>query len=295
LDRALNFTSSFVVFGNVLGDSPRIDITMWSDPAARDYPIRRSERWDARVAVANDGSASANTERATDVPREHPIEAFKAGRIRHDDIQTVSLIRESLWDEAKWKGTAFDWTDNEAMPPVLAPWFENAEAAKKIFAFWHTEIGKEDKKELLRVAIIRGIFRQKIHAYRVVLGVNPAALRASGRGFAIMVARVNTMEPSSSHNLDAFLANYKTADAYQLGFCHSTPDAPNPELVMNNAVLKRELYVRNAWEIGKNDCDSVGILPTDDPVIPPDHQDAPVLELLRWKKEQHRCDGADNM
>jgi hypothetical protein len=287
LDRALNFTSSFVTLGNVLGDSPRTDITMWLDSAGRNYPVCRSEQWDAGMAVEAAGSRSVEAKRSSDTRKEHPVEAIKAGRIRHNDIQMVSLVRESLWEEAKWKGTAFSWTDNDATPPVLAPWFENAEAAKKIFAFWRKEIGEVDKQGLLRVAIIRGISRQNVNAYRVVLGVNPAAtLRTSGAGFAVMVSRVNTMEASSSHHLDAFLANYKTAGAYWLGHCLGALGSPNPELVLDDAILKRELHLRNAWEIGKNDLDGIGVLPTDDPVIPADHPDAPVLELLRWKQER---------
>jgi hypothetical protein len=199
----------------------------------------------------------------------------------------VSLIRESLWEEAKWRGTAFGWTDNEALPPVLAPWFEKAEAAKSIFAFWRREIGEVDRQELLRVAIIRGISRRNVNAYRVVLGANPAAtLRTSAVGLAVVLSRINTMEPPSSHHLDAFLANYKTAGAYWLGYCLRAPGSPNPELILDSAILKRDLYLRNAWEIGKNDLDGVGVLPGDIPVIPADHPDAPVLELLRWKQER---------
>jgi len=92
------------------------------------------------------------------------------------------------------------------------------------------------------------------------------------------------MEPSSSRHLDAFLANYNTAGTYWLG--HSLgSDASNPELVLDDAILKRELHLRDAWEVGRNDLDGVGVLPRDDPVIPADHPDAPVLELLRWKQE----------
>ena len=70
----------------------------------------------------------------------------------------VSLIRDSLWEEATWKGTVFGcWIEDNVAIPVLAPWFQNAQAARKIFSLWHSEIGAADTKDLLRVTIIRGI------------------------------------------------------------------------------------------------------------------------------------------
>ena len=47
-----------------------------------------------------------------------------------------------------------------------------------------------------------------------------------------------------------------------------------------------KLYLRDAWAVGKNDLDSVGILPDDDPIIPADKPNAPVLELLEGKRNQ---------
>jgi hypothetical protein len=287
LERALNFTSSFVTLGNVLGDSPRTDITMWSDSSAHDYPLLRSRQWDAGTIAGGDGGRSVEAEGSNEPRRKDAIEAISAGNIRHTDIGMVSLIRESLWNEAKWKGTAFGWSENDAMPPVLGPWFENAEAAKRIFALWRTEIGRVDTQELLRVAVIRGISQENANAYRVVLGVNPAAaMHKSGGRLAIMVSRWNTMQPPSSGNLNAFLANYKAAGTYLLAHYVDSPESPGLELVLDDAISKRELHLREAWEIGRNDPESVGIMLSDHPIIPVDHPDAPVLELLRRKQKR---------
>jgi hypothetical protein len=287
MERAVAFTSSFVTLGNVLGHSPRTDITMWSDSNARNYPLLRSDQWDAGTIAGDVGSRAAEIAASSHASRESLIETTNAGRVKHTDMGMVSLIRESLWNEAKWKGTAFSWTTGNVMPPVLAPWFENAQAARKIFSLWREEIGNADTRELLRVTIIRGISRENSNAYRVVLGVNPAAaLQASSVRVAVIVSRVNTMEPSSSHNLNAFLASYKVVGTYLLGHSIVRPGSPNPELVLDDAISKQKLHLREAWEIGRNDLDSAGILPSDHPIIPTVHPDAPVLELLRWKQEQ---------
>jgi hypothetical protein len=47
LERAINFTSSFGALENVLGRNPKTTISAWLDPDAKDYPLKRSEVWDA--------------------------------------------------------------------------------------------------------------------------------------------------------------------------------------------------------------------------------------------------------
>ena len=54
-------------------------------------------------------------------------------------------------------------------------------------------------------------------------------------------------------------------------------------------VLKRHLNVREAWEIGINDIDVAGVVPDDDVQIPGGREvDAPVLQLLEWKRQKSR-------
>ena len=55
-----------------------------------------------------------------------------------------------------------------------------------------------------------------------------------------------------------------------------------------------KLHLRDAWQVGRNDLDSVGILPSDDPIIPNDQPEAPVLELLRIKRE-HQDGGCKDL
>ena len=79
---------------------------------------------------------------------------------------------------------------------------------------------------------------------------------------------------------------YKTVGSYLLAYCVAHTGKPHPPLMFANAIAKRELHVREAWEIGRHDVDCAGIHPDDDPIIPADHPDAPVPELIRWKRER---------
>lgn len=48
LERSIHFTSSFVAVGNVLGHTPRTQLSAWSEVVGvRSYPLIRSEVWDA--------------------------------------------------------------------------------------------------------------------------------------------------------------------------------------------------------------------------------------------------------
>ena len=53
-------------------------------------------------------------------------------------------------------------------------------------------------------------------------------------------------------------------------------------------ILKRPLVVRPAWQIGEHDPDFVALAPDDDPIIPPDVIDAPVLSALKRMRDRKK-------
>jgi hypothetical protein len=99
-----------------------------------------------------------------------------------------------------------------------------------------------------------------------------------------MVARVHTMEPTSHANLNRFLENLHAVGHYGLAHSVLKSGASHPELKTQHVVIKSELLVRDAWEVGPNDVDLAGLLEADDPIIPEDQANAPVLEVLRRKR-----------
>lgn len=289
LERSVNFTSSFVTLSNVLGQTPKTTMSKWSDPRAHDYPLARSEEWDAADRRAKLKSIlHAEKPKIPLMAGEPPEEVLDMGSTKHSDIKTVSLIREVFWDKAGWVGMAFLWTADESIPPNLALVFRNGDAAGKIFAQWREELGTCDSKEQLRVTIIRGISKRRPHWYRVLIGVNPEALLSEpvAKRFAI-VSRIHTMQPASGQNLDGFLSRYTKRGKYNLLHAVRHKDGIY-EPIWTSIIEKHDLCVRNAWEIGMHDFDAPGIHAEDDPIIPPDQTNAPVLELFRWLREGPR-------
>ncbi|GAA0478695.1 hypothetical protein GCM10009413_12930 [Tatumella punctata] len=100
-----------------------------------------------------------------------------------------------------------------------------------------------------------------------------------------MISRINTMTPDNNVNLDRFLAAYHSCGKFYLG-CDAmlksiTTDSPRKDSL---GIEMSALDVRWAWEIGLNDVDCIGVnLEEDDPYIPDDVADVPLLERINTK------------
>ena len=62
-------------------------------------------------------------------------------------------------------------------------------------------------------------------------------------------------------------------------------DGVGARVDLSSSVELVELNVREAWQIGLNDPDSLGVEPEDDVVMPKRTADPPVLKLLEWKRQ----------
>ena len=285
-ERALSFTTSFVSTANVLGHDPKTRLVAWAAP--RTHPLTRMVPWDINTRATETSSPEARppiTPAAPDEPV--PEGLFDLGQVRHSQLKTMTLMRPVLWGRAHWVATAFfagpDVRESIGMGPV----FENIEAGLEIFTQWRREIGARDTDERLRVTILRGIDRDHPHHYRVAIADSPESIFSLPEvRHALLASQSCTMYPESSANLDRFLTGYDVRKEYLLLPVALGPDRRSMHPAMSLSLLKRNLHVRWAWEIGRNDPDSGAIFPDDQPLIPDDLADPPVLKLLEWKRAQ---------
>ena len=286
LERAINFTSSFVVQGNVLGRSPRTKTSKWKNGDERLYPLRRSQVWDASERRSDLMEAKETRRPVFKAGKgEPPAEMLDTQTIKHSDIKSVSLIREGLWVRAGWSGTGYVMFPDESAPPVLTLVFKDEGAAWQIFKEWRQELGAQDEGDKLRVSIIRGIDQESPFNYRVVIGTNiPAASAEPDTRYTIVISRANTMTPSSDENLVRFLKAFRKSGRYVLAHALGGDDAQIPMPIFDYAIVKSDLHVREAWEVGRHDLDSVGVLKEDAPIIPATEENPPVRELIEWKR-----------
>lgn len=295
LDRAINFANGFSCISNTLGDEPKFHLRDWSGPTA--YSCVREERWDARLPQKTNEAADKDSDNGGS-----GVDALASGRldlnkVKHNEMLASSVLDLALWDKAEWTGTLYMTPhDEEGAPggvPMLAFIFKNRVAGEQIFEQWVSELGHVDAKEAIRISIIRGIRRKKPHHYRVMISSDPTkdVIGDRLRLFSV-VARMNTMEPEASTNLDGFLLCFQQAKEFILLPAFLSGPRSVPDFLFKHSLRKRELVVRNAWEVGVRDLDRIAISPTDDPIVPSDQTKPPIRALLTELRDRERASTA---
>jgi len=287
-ERGANFTTSFVTLANILTKSPRFRLSDWMEGGEVDYENRRTEPW----GIFENCCPQSRTRDIPDVGVTADDWQWNGfGDIHQRQIETLSLIQAPLWDSAGWKGTAFLWDPSDKEPPLLGLCFEDGEAASKIFAGWHTEFGGFDSNDLLRGIILRGIKRTNRFAYRICLTANiEKKLKLGGAKYVSVTSRCHTMEPGDDENLRGFLARLDRWQKFGLIYATVSKDGGSINPNFSKVFLMTNLIVREAWQVGVEDAECIAIQPDDDPIIPADCSNPPVLKLLelirnrRWRR-----------
>jgi hypothetical protein len=93
------------------------------------------------------------------------------------------------------------------------------------------------------------------------------------------------MHTTTSANLDQFLERYNAKKKYML-VPGEAQGAGMGRIALRLGILKHELVVRPAWQIGEHDPDVCGIDLDDKIIIPEGVKDAPVLAAMARKKKR---------
>ena len=286
LGRAILITGIRTLMGNLLGERPKIRISDWTQAGNQDksFPLLRKEPWSQGRLI---GQPAAERVAPSPGVGEPPAELFDVERLKHRDRRVFSLINLDLWDKAGWAGTGFmmpvDPRSDE--PPCMILLFENRQVAESIFEGWLEEVGPEDSKNKIRVSVVTGISTESPANYRVILGTNPDWSTIPSNSQFVLVYRINTMSPTTSANLDQFLERYNAKKKYML-VPGEAQGAGIGRIAPKLGILKHELVVRPAWQIGEHDPDVCGIDLGDKIIIPDGVKDAPVLAAMARKKKR---------
>lgn len=177
----------------------------------------------------------------------------------------TGFIDVTLWGPAKWSGIFY--AHDNVHPPYLALLFTEERAARKIFAQWHERLGRTDRYEELRIAIVEGDISGEEPGYSVHITANIEAIfwRADDLGLNIpkdlvmILSRLHRMNPpDGSPNLVAFKQQYRRFGCYQL--CPAVLERDGVRLIEGMAIQKREIIFRNAADIQSiNDPDAAVI------------------------------------
>jgi hypothetical protein len=276
-ENALGRTSiaalSFISERNILGNEPKDSVERWGSPETRTFEVRRP------YSPLSELSMSARVPMQSTNGDADRDESFGS----HKDVKNVSLIRNTLWKRAQWCATAFMVPADLAVSPTLVFVFQDGEAGVAILRAWINEFGATDAEERLRITIVRGIDRERPCAYHVLVGTNLLAAEQHPSMRTVTTTRARRMEPDTDQNLRGFLARYERLGEYNLIAAGASPEGLMP--FFDARLKKRQLNVREAWQIGRNDTDAPAIHSEDAVVVPSGITNPPVVALQEWLKQ----------
>ncbi|WMX16552.1 hypothetical protein [Aureispira sp. CCB-E] len=257
---------------NILTSEPKFFLKNWIKENNKNFPLQRTSNpieisiSDLKKDVTDKGKPDFNS--AT-----------------HKNMRAETIIDTYLWDKAKWKAFGLVVALPQPNPFGIMLTFEDEEAGKKIFKNWIKEYGKIDKEEIISISIIKGIRKDKPYWYKVLVSKNIKKNEIKDGSFVSLSSRFHRMEPTNSNNLDNLINGYNHLNKYLLIPAHIDKDfniKPFPEL----GILKTKLKFINAWEIGIDEPERIVITEDDDPIIPHNIENAPILELLKEKNKR---------
>ena len=141
--------------------------------------------------------------------------------------------------------------------PIIGLHFENRAAGREIFERWRERFGARDAEGAIHIAILRELPRRPPAHYAVLLMAGGLS-SASPRNLMSMPSRLKMLEPAADTNLRFFLENYPAGGSYIL-VPTCVKENGEPELMMDLAILKHDLSIRKAADIGPSDIESIGV------------------------------------
>ena len=179
-------------------------------------------------------------------------------------LLVTSMIDLDAWDKAIWRGAGFV-LGYMPLPVLLLP-FVNEQYAIKIFQDWITTIGKEDKNEDIRIALVEGEVSGEASGYYVVIGnnIDEAIKRAEAGGSPIdelmifNVSRVIRANPTDNFKVfNYFKEVYRNVGEYILMPAIITEGTGEIKPLPKYGIHKKQIIYRNISDITENDQDAI--------------------------------------
>lgn len=200
---------------------------------------------------------------------------------KHNERKVCSIIDDSLWNKARWNGFGSFIANNKF---YIAISFHDVNVATQIFDDWIKEFGQDDKEDSIRISIIKGVNKEHPYWYRVHICKNIQKQKELNGKHFITTSRFHEMNANNPINLNFLIQNYSICKEFIL--CPAMTMEQTLQMLpdFSKGIIKHELIIRNAWEIGVNDVDSVVIKLDDNLIIPDNINNPPVIELLEKKR-----------
>lgn len=176
----------------------------------------------------------------------------------------TSMIDLDSWDNAVWRGAGF--VLGYLSLPTLLLLFVNEKYAIKIFEDWIATVGKDDKNEDIRIALVEGEVPREPSGYYVVVGnnIDEAVKRARATGSYVdelmifNVSRIIRANPSDKFQaFNLFKEAYHEYGEYILMPAVINERTGQIKPLIKCGIHKRQLIYRHISDITENDQDSI--------------------------------------
>ena len=254
---------------NILTENPKFFLDDWKTNQTKEYNLLRKE------------SPITIDKELQKLPKQQKDDKPSFKNISHKRIKAETIINTELWDNAKWSG--FGWFASEEIPFGIFISFEDGQNGRKIFEEWINKYGKRDVNETVSLTIVKGIDKNNPNWYKVLVSKKVNKDAYTEGNLVSTSSRFHRLEPKDSTNLTRLIKYFETFKRYFLVPAHVDSNfkiTPYFEL----GILKTELKIIDAYQIGIHDLERVVITKEDNPIIPNNVTNAPILEVLKEKR-----------
>ncbi|AVI51956.1 hypothetical protein C5O00_12655 [Pukyongia salina] len=257
---------------NILTSKPKFFLKDWKKEGSKVYPLKRTS---SPIEINLSKSELKGVKKSKGKPD------FTSAT--HKNLKAETVIDVHLWDKAKWKAFGFlSMPTDNPFGIVLA--FQNEDAGKSIFEKWIKEYGKIDTHDIISITIIKGVRIDNPYWYKILISKSMDKKEMKEGQFFSSSSRFHMMEPENNMNLNHLIKGYEIFKKYILVPAHIDKNY-NMKHFPELGILKSKLKIIDAWEIGIHDPERVVITEEDNPIIPDNVENPPILELLEEKRK----------
>ncbi|MDT3698370.1 MAG: SEC-C domain-containing protein [Thermincola sp.] len=287
-DRSFSFCSSIFFPAQILGKD--YGVAAYNEGLTSQktiqYPLIRTSPVSFEIDSAPAVSPSNDSDRKLKFVYGTPPADFEPEKINHQQMVVESIIDIPLWNDAKWRGVGVIASPTNEFVPLLGLLFENDSSAQQIFANWRNRFGSYDADDEVQIGVIKGIDKRNPCHYRVII---TSKMKPSGKLNQVKriqwICRLHTMEAKTLTNLQILEEAIKQNNNFQL--VQFTMKNGQLEPLGETAIKKnvQSITICNAWEIEDDSYLFAGVMPIDDPIIPPGAENAPIINVLEYKRQ----------
>lgn len=279
-ERSLNHTSSIYNINKIFGPEEDIEIPI--------YNITREKEWYSDIDFLIPKTETVDPfEDKKDIEYGLPNQNLFTN-VSHKEIYSSEMINVAHWDAAKWKGVIYLGDLENYSFIKIGFLFNNEDGARRVFQDLIDRVGKYDEEERIVLSFIKGINKERIYDYRVMITGKVKVPKNNDKNILIqMMTRFHEMNCKDDKNLGILENVIKNKPNTKIVILPMINDNKEQTIkpLWNYEISLKHVNIKNAYEISKEDYEATVIKKDDKPVIPENVTNAPVNELLEVKNK----------